>query len=186
MPAVIRRHPRTTVVVVVVGVGLAIFGILWFEPHKLFIDERVNEALPGEPAAAMGTTEPSPSEEGGEAGDEAGGTGPEVLARGRFISLEHQSSGRALVLRLAGGKRFLRFEDFSTSNGPDLRVYLSAKPASDDWRGYDRDFVDLGDLKANVGNQNYQIPADVDLDRYRSAVVWCRRFTVGFAVAPLG
>jgi len=66
-------------------------------------------------------------------------------------------------------------------------VYLSAKETAgnDDWHGYDQDFVDLGTLKGNVGNQNYLIPADVDLDRYSTAVVWCRRFEVGFAAAVL-
>jgi hypothetical protein len=85
------------------------------------------------------------------------------------------------------GERFLRFEDFETSNGPDLLVYLSSKTPSgtDDWHGYDQDFVDLGPLKGNVGNQNYRIPADVDVDRYSTAVVWCRRFEVGFAAATL-
>ncbi|MGH2723498.1 MAG: DM13 domain-containing protein [Actinomycetota bacterium] len=188
LPGVVRRHPRTALIVVLVGIGLMVFGVLWFEPHKLFIEERVDEARPGEPASAAVAGDDG-DDEGQPEPDEAEGepepSGPEVLVRGRFISLEHQSSGRAVVLRLAGGKRFLRFESFSTSNGPDLRVYLSAKPASEDWRGYDREFVDLGELKGNIGDQNYEIPADVDLDRYRSAVVWCRRFTVGFAVAPL-
>lgn len=183
MPAVVRRHPRATLIVVLVGVALLIFGIVWFEPHKLFIDQRVNEALPEQPAAVA--EEPA-EEEAPPAEEEEEASGPTVLARGRFISLEHQTSGRALILELAGGKRVLRFEDFSTSNGPDLRVYLSTKPASDDWYGYDEDFVDLGDLKGNIGDQNYEIPADVDLDRFRSAVVWCRRFTVGFAAAPIG
>jgi hypothetical protein len=92
-----------------------------------------------------------------------------------------------VVLEAPSGRRFLRFEGFETSNGPDLVVYLSAKePAGpDDWHGYDQDFVDLGALKGNVGSQNYEIPEGTDLDRYSTAVVWCRRFTVGFAAAPL-
>jgi Electron transfer DM13 len=113
--------------------------------------------------------------------------GPQVVAEGEFISLEHETVGRAIVLEAAGGRRFLRFEGFETSNGPDLVVYLSAKAPSgpDDWYGYDRDFVDLGVLKGNVGSQNYELPPDVNLDRYSTAVVWCRRFTVGFAAAEL-
>jgi len=90
-----------------------------------------------------------------------------------------------LLIKLAGGGRILRLENLATSNGPDLRVYLSTTPASSDWHGYDRDYVDLGALKGNLGNQNYALPDGVDLSRYRSAVIWCRQFSVGFAVAPL-
>jgi hypothetical protein len=110
-----------------------------------------------------------------------------TVAQGEFISLEHDTTGRAVVLETGDGTRFLRFEEFATSNGPDLLVYLSAKSpsGSDDWYGYDQDFVDLGPLKGNVGSQNYEIPPGVDLDRYSTAVVWCRRFEVGFAAATL-
>ena len=87
--------------------------------------------------------------------------------------------------RTAGGRRYVRFEDFETSNGPALKVYLSAAPASGPGDGFDDRFVDLGDLKGNIGSQNYTIPAGVRLDRYRSVVVWCKRFSVPFAAAPL-
>ena len=183
LPGIVQRHPRSTVAVIGIGLALFVFGVVWFEPQKLFIEERVNEALPGsEPAAANmvgGESQESKTKRPPVPAE------PTVVARGDFISLEHESHGRALVVEAPDGRRFLRFEDFSTSNGPDLVVYLSAKPASDDWYGYDQDFVDLGVLKGNVGDQNYEIPRGVDLDRYKSAVVWCRRFTVGFAVAPL-
>ena len=75
--------------------------------------------------------------------------------------------------------------DFATSNGPALKVYLSAAPASGPGGGFDEHFVDLGDLKGNIGSQNYAIPAEVRLDRYRSVVVWCKRFSVPFAAAAL-
>jgi hypothetical protein len=173
VPTIVRRHPRTTLLLVLLGVALLIFGLVWFEPQKLFIQERVDQSLPG---AAPGAQQGS-QEDGGVA----------VLAEGKFIGLEHETRGRARVVETPDGRRFLRFEGFETSNGPDLVVYLSAKTPSgpDDWYGYDQDFVDLGGLKGNVGNQNYLIPRGVDLDRYRTAVVWCRRFTVGFAAAAL-
>jgi hypothetical protein len=104
--------------------------------------------------------------------------------RAAFRSLEHRTTGEAVVLTLADGTRVLRFEGFETSNGPDLRVYLSA--GSDDssfGREYGEDHVELGVLKGNVGDQNYNIPAGTDLSRYRNAVVWCKRFGVGFGVA---
>jgi hypothetical protein len=177
--------------VVALGLAVAVAGFLWFRPDRLFTDDAVDEALPGLAAA--------PAEAEGEAGGDmapaeaepaqAGPAqaGPATVAQGRFISLEHETTGRALVLETEDGQRFLRFEGFETSNGPDLLVYLSAKePAgTDDWHGYDQDFVDLGTLKGNVGDQNYRIPSGVDLERYSTAVVWCRRFEVGFAAAVL-
>jgi hypothetical protein len=174
----IRRHPgRTFALIGVILLGAAA-GFLWFRPDRLITDDPVNEAVPGEAVEEV---------EGAGGGTEGGPAGPDVLARGRFISLEHTTRGQAVVLETSGGRRFLRFEGFETSNGPDLVVYLSAKePAGpDDWHGYDQDFVDLGVLKGNVGSQNYEIPEGTDLDRYSTAVVWCRRFTVGFAAAIL-
>lgn len=158
--------------------AVALAGFLWFRPDRLFTDREVNEAAPM--AAAQ------PQEEAGTGGS-AEGAASATVVQGGFISLEHETRGRALVLETDDGRRFLRFEDFETSDGPDLLVYLSSKaPAgTDDWYGYDRDFIDLGELKGNVGNQNYEIPEGADLDRYSTAVVWCRRFEVGFAAAVL-
>jgi hypothetical protein len=179
-PSIVRRHPRATLVIVLVGIALLLFGILWFEPQKLFLEERVDEALPGMAAGSTGMEAEMDAAEGG-------GSGSPVLMGGEFIGLEHATSGQAVVVETGDGRRFLRFEDFETSNGPDLLVYLSSKAPSgpDDWYGYDEDFVDLGPLKGNIGSQNYLIPEGVDLDRYATAVVWCRRFTVGFAAATL-
>jgi hypothetical protein len=168
----------------IVAAGLVIFalGIYWFAPQRLVTDRRVDEALPG----ATGTVEPD------DVVGETGATGPPgeeptVLASGDFSSLEHTTTGRALVVELGGGSRYLRLEDLETSDGPDLRVYLTDQPLSDDWRVWDDGrFVDLGGLKGNVGSSNYEIPADVDVSDYQTAVIWCRRFTVGFGVAPIG
>jgi hypothetical protein len=154
----------------------------WFTPWRLFTDDPVSETLPAAPAEDS-VVEPDPMT--GEIPSPRASFS--TIAEGEFLSLEHESRGRAVVLETAGGKRFLRFDDFETSNGPDLLVYLSSKEPSgtDDWHGYDADFVDLGPLKGNVGNQNYEIPPGVDLERYSTAVVWCRRFDVGFAAATL-
>lgn len=182
----IRRHPGRTAGVVALGLAVAVAGFLWFRPDRLFTDDAVDEALPRQ-AAAPAEAEGEASGGMGAAETEPADATPTTVAQGPFISLEHETTGRALVLETEDGQRFLRFEGFETSNGPDLLVYLSAKePAgNDDWHGYDQDFVDLGTLKGNVGNQNYLIPAGVDLDRYSTAVVWCRRFEVGFAAAVL-
>jgi hypothetical protein len=90
-----------------------------------------------------------------------------------------------VVLRRPGGSLILRLERLSTSNGPDLRVYMSRVPAGSGLHAYRTRFIDLGALKGNRGSQNYAIPAGTDLPAYKSAVIWCRRFAVGFGVAPL-
>jgi hypothetical protein len=107
-----------------------------------------------------------------------------VEVQGQFISREHDTSGHAAILT-DGSQRFLRLTDFSTSNGPDVHVYLTAGvPANGPQSAFDDDFVELGGLKGNVGDQNYEVPADADA-RYRTAVIWCDRFNVVFGAADL-
>jgi hypothetical protein len=172
----VRAHPRVVASVLLAGIALAVFGFLWFRPDKLFTDTTADEALPSAPApAASGPTSTAPT------------ANNVVLSTGTFRNLEHETKGVAKIIRLADGKRIVRLEDFRTSSGPDVVVWLSSIPATeDDWRAYDDGtYVDLGKLRANIGNQNYAIPATVDLSRFRSVVIWCRRFTVGFGAAPL-
>lgn len=92
---------------------------------------------------------------------------------------------QATTFRLEDGSHVLRLEDFASTNGPDLFVYLTTADAdaTDDELG--AEFVDLGVLTGNIGNQNYVIPADVDLDRFDTVVIWCRRFTTAFGAADL-
>jgi hypothetical protein len=186
--SLVSRHKWWAAGAAAIAVGFVVFVLLWFQPQKLLLDQRVSEALPGAPAGSTETTSPV-VEPGATGGTTAPGpqAPPELvtLASGRFRSLEHQTTGRALILEEADGTRHLRFENLETSNGPDLHVYLSEIPASDDWYAYGERFVDLGKLKGNIGDQNYEVPGDLDLSKYRSAVIWCQRFAVGFAVAPL-
>ena len=108
-----------------------------------------------------------------------------VEAAGSFIDRSHPTEGSARVLGDGSGQRFLRFEDFRTDNGPDLNVYLSAAPPDAPAGQFDDDFVDLGDLKGNVGAQNYEIPIGLDLDHYSTVAIWCVRFGVVFGTAEL-
>jgi hypothetical protein len=107
-----------------------------------------------------------------------------VLVRaGRFAAVRHGASGDAQVIGLARGGRVLTLTGFEVDNGPDLRVRLADGSAtSEDDVG---DVVDLGALKGNKGDQQYEIPDGVDLARFATAVVWCRAFSVLFARAPL-
>ena len=104
---------------------------------------------------------------------------------GDFVGRLHRTEGQALVLNDGSAQRFLRFEGFRTDNGPDLVVWLSAIPATAIAGNFGGDFVFLGELKGNVGAQNYEIPAAVDLGRYSTVVIWCRRFNVPFGAADL-
>ena len=164
----------------VVGVGLIIFVLAWFQPQKLFLNKTVNEPAPGViRTAPAGETNRNPK------AGRSPQPGLQVLRSGSFRSLEHPTTGTAIVLRRRAGRLILRLERLSTSNGPDLRVYLSHVPASSGLRAYRTGFIDLGALKGNLGSQNYAIPAGTDLSAFKSAVIWCRRFAVGFGVAPL-
>jgi Electron transfer DM13 len=167
-----KSHPRMTGGIVAGAAVLAILGFLWFRPDKLFVNTTVNEALPSL------STDHSP------ASDATVET--QILSAGPFRSLEHQTRGVASVVRLSDGRRIVRLESFSTSNGPDVVVILSDASASSEAGSFDDGrFVSLGALKGNAGNQNYLIPTGVDLSKYRSVVVWCRRFNVAFGAAPL-
>jgi hypothetical protein len=160
----------------------ATLGGWWaFRPEKLFTSSRVDDALPpaaapvGSAAPSMDTTE--------RASDMPVAT---VVARGSFHSNAHETSGVASVHRLADGTHLLRLENLATSDGPDVRVYLVAAPdVNDDVTVKRAGFVELGKLKATHGNQNYTIPASVDLSSHRSVTIWCKRFSVNFGTAPL-
>ncbi len=157
--------------VVVVALALVLAGVVFFEPWTLLTNKTVNEAAPT--AAAPDASSPSPA-------------GPTELARGTFVSQEHETSGTATVVELPDGSRTLRLEGFKTSNGPDLHVWLSEKQAGGNWFKYGGGRkAQLGELKANRGSHNYVIPADVELDGLRSVVIWCKRFHVAFGSAPL-
>jgi hypothetical protein len=105
------------------------------------------------------------------------------LRAGRFEAVRHPAAGTATAIRLAQGGRVLTLTDFEVDNGPDLRLYLVAGPARSE--GEVDDYVDLGALKGNRGDQQYEIPDGVDVGRYATAVIWCRAFSVLFARAPL-
>jgi len=90
----------------------------------------------------------------------------------------HNADGVAKVIQLGDGTNILRLENLKATNGPDLYVYLSTgKNATD--------FISLGRLKGNMGNQNYEIPRGTDLTKYDTALIWCRAFSVLFGSAQL-
>ena len=109
-----------------------------------------------------------------------------VLARGKFHNAEKAGKGTATVYQRADGKRILRLSDFAVDNGPDLHVRLiAANDAKNTASVAKTDHVELGKLKGNQGSQNYDVPANVDLSKYRVVSIWCNRFSVNCAAAPL-
>jgi hypothetical protein len=173
------RHPVTWAVGSVAVIGLVV-GLWLFQPWKLFTHSRVDEPVPVAAAPAA----PSPSNP--TSSTTVTPPQPEVLAEGAFVSKEHPTSGTARLLRLADGSRVLRLENFSTSDGPDVHVWISDAPTSaPDGAFDDGRYVQLGKIKATDGNQNYPIPANATLNGLNSVVVWCDRFNVAFGAAPL-
>jgi hypothetical protein len=150
--------------------GLAVLGgIGWyaFRPELLFVRKHVNESAPLSQSSAGAST-------------------AAAILSGQFHSVAHETHGYATIHRLADGHLVLRLADFATSNGPDVRVYLVAAPDAADNASVTRaGFVELGKLKGTDGDQNYDVPSDIDLGRYRAVTIWCRRFSVNFATAPL-
>lgn len=113
---------------------------------------------------------------------------PAVLAKGQFADADaiHQGSGDATLYRLPDGEHLVRFENFRTTNGPALVVYLTKHPNPKTAQDVtDGGFLDLGKLKGNVGNQNYPIPSGTPIEEYHGVVVWCELFGVLFSPAAL-
>ncbi len=209
-----RSRRRLLVAAVAVAIPALAVVLWWFQPQALLFDDVVDEsfpvggvdqddAAPAQPAEEVGAASEGAALDGGgeDAAEEAAAgvgddteaseveptvSGPVELATGSFVSRNRYTvTGAATTYQLEDGQRLLRLEDFESTNGPDLFVYLAVAGASDDDAALDADFIDLGVLSGNIGNQNYVIPADVDLDRYDSVVIWCRRFTTSFGVADL-
>ena len=152
-----------------VAAGALVGGWAAFRPERLWIDHTVNESLSGVQTAM------------------AASAAPMALTSGSFHSGAHATKGMATIYRLATGARVLRLTGFETSNGPDVQVYLvKARDVLDNDTVKQAGFVNLGALKGNVGDQNYDVPAELDLAEYRAVTIWCRRFGVNFGTAPLG
>jgi hypothetical protein len=156
-------------------------SLWWFQPWRLFTSVEVSESLPTQ-VTMSATANPS----------ESGPNPPPLpteLFSGDLISHEHETTGVVKILELADGSRVLRLEGFATSDGPDLEVWLSDAEVVEGFDGWfladDGDYLSLGKLKGTIGEQNYEIPADVELERFSSMSIWCVRFAVSFGAAEL-
>jgi hypothetical protein len=150
----------------VIPIAAVVAFLAWyaFRPERLVVNRRVDEAMP----AVQGSSSPQP------------------LVSGQFYSILHPTTGTATIYRMGDGSRILRFTGFSTSNGPDVHVYIVASDDARDSASVLRaGFIDLGTIKGNMGDQNYTLNPEVDLSRYRAVSVWCKRFSVNFGAASL-
>lgn len=194
-----RKAIAALTVIVVIGLG-------WFFVSPLFIDRAVDEELPfaSEDSPIPSRTEVAAMDEAGretlmnELMDAAASApdvqmdedmmsldSPKAIRTGKFRDADaiHRGSGDATLFALPDGSHLLRFESFRVTNGPALVVLLAEHPdpqsAADVLSGY----VSLGELKGNVGSQNYAISADIDVSNFSSAVIWCELFDVLFSPA---
>lgn len=202
MLSYVRTHKLLFAGIAVV-VAVPLLALAWWLGSPLIIDRAVDEDFP---LAAMAVVPDTMSMADAEAtmvaaADseratddvmvDAMGTllAPEALRSGQFRDADsfHTGTGTATIWDLGNDERALRFEQFEVRNGPDLRVLLAVHP---DPMGrsdvQDDGFVEIAALKGNIGNQNYDIPPDIDLSMYNSVVIFCWPFQVVFSVAPLG
>jgi len=152
---------------ILAGVGVPVLVAAWwaFRPEKLWINKQVNEPAP---FASSSDSQP--------------------LYTGLLTGVVHPTSGRASIYQIDDGKQYLRLTDFTTSNGPDVHVVLAQSTdqnLSKDIVKGDLDSIELGLLKANQGDQNYDLPNSVDLGKYDAVVIYCVRFHAVFGVAKL-
>ncbi|MFJ6536411.1 DM13 domain-containing protein [Paenarthrobacter sp. NPDC091711] len=178
--SVIRTHKILAAVAGVAVLSMVVVGAALFQPWRIFTSSSVYEALPATPgsasAPAPATATPPP----------AAPVTPVILSSGTFLSQEHETTGTARLVKLPDGSHLLRLEDLASSDGPDVKVWLSSLPAGGDWFKYRSGrYVDLGAVKATHGNHNYLVPAGTDIAGLTSVVLWCDRFSVAFGSAPL-
>lgn len=185
---------------IIAVVAVIILAAGWFFVSPLFIDEVVEEAFefptpaevqamsPAERQASMDKSMEMAAQMPDKSMTEAmPESTPQVLATGMFRDADavHRGAGDATLYGLPGGEQLIRFENFRVTNGPKLVVYLARHPDPQNADDVLEGFVNLGDLKGNVGSQNYALPAGTDASEYGSVVIWCELFDVLFSPAPL-
>ena len=151
---------------VAISIAAVAAVVAWyaFRPERLVVNRRVDEALP----------------------TAQGGRPSRPIVSGQFYSILHPTAGTATIYQMGDGNRVLRLTHFSTSNGPDVHVYMvAADDAKDVATVQHAGFVDLGVIKGNIGDQNYTLGGDLDLAKYRAVSIWCKRFSVNFGAAAL-
>lgn len=166
---------------VVLPIIAAIAVIAVYFASTLFINATVNEPLPTSASMMEKDHTMTDNEKKVKMEDQ-----PRTIFTGKFVGAGdgiHNADGMANILSVNDGQtehRVLRLENFKSTNGPDLYAYLSKDP-----RSISKGNIELGRLKGNIGNQNYHIPENVDLNEYKNVLIWCKQFSVLFGYADL-
>jgi len=156
-----KKWMKVAIPVVAVVVLVAWYA---FRPERLVVNHRVDEAMP----------------------TATGASNVQSLESGQFYGIVHPTEGTATIYQMGDGSRVLRLTRFSTSNGPDVHVYMVAADDAKDAATVEKTgFIDLGVIKGNIGDQNYALASDLDLAKYRAVSIWCKRFSVNFGAAAL-
>lgn len=190
---------KKTVLIAAIVIAIPALALAWWLLSPFFLNTTVEEEFPFSSTAEMplGITQSEAEsvmsgiakvnmEEMEEMPDEMAQA--ERIASGMFRDADsfHKGSGSATLYRLPDGKGALRFENLNVTNGPDLHVLLASHPDPQNKAELrDAGYQHIGKLKGNRGNQNYEIPADADLDSAGSVIIYCMPFHVIFSVAPL-
>ncbi|MEX1064317.1 MAG: DM13 domain-containing protein [Candidatus Paceibacterota bacterium] len=165
------------IIIAVIGVGIYYTGIYTYFQEDM-VDEKIPEFVSDpEPTTTPDGETPAPTPT------------PQIntVKQGNFVDADfiHKGSGQASVLEYPDGRKILRFENFETINGPDLFVYLSETQNPGGNVNSLGSYIDLGRLKGNKGNQNYELPDGINIDSFGSVVIWCKQFSVLFPYAIL-
>jgi Electron transfer DM13 len=182
------RAPLTWLVMAALGAA-GVFGLYWFQPWKLLTDREVSEALSTPHPVTDVPPRTATAASSGASAAPIADSAPVLVSQGEFVTHEHETSGTARIVRAVDGSHTLELVGLATSNGPDLRVWLTDQPVRDGragWRVFDDGkWIELGRLKGNRGDQAYDIPNSVDLSQFNSVSIWCKRFAVSFGAAHL-
>ena len=186
--SVVRRHPRRSGALLVPVLAVTM-PLGWYLASPLVLSSTIDEPVPAvatavspRPSLSPAASAPIAPRSGRAATPAPTPTPAPLLAlSGTFMGMDefHFGRGTARLIETGQGRFVVRLEDFAVRNGPDLYVYLS--PSA---RGYQKGSIEVGRLKADKGNQNYELPAGTDVSSARSVVIWCRQFSVLFATAP--
>jgi hypothetical protein len=169
----IRRWGRINIgwrIAVVTILAAIVLPVAWYLGSPLFINVVVSERFPDSVSQA------------------ATPAGPIALSSGQFTEVDsiHKGEGTATVYRLPDNRQIIRFEPFNVQNGPDLYVYLSGHPMPrSSAQLHEQGTLEVARLKGNIGDQNYELPTDLDLSEYRAVVIYCKRFSQIFSTAEL-
>lgn len=181
----VRRHPRRSAAILVPALVIAL-PLGWYLASPLVLSSTVDEPAPIVSSPASASPEPTVAATSGPSAAPSASPTPTPLPlialSGTFTGADdfHFGRGTAHLIETAPGRFVVRLEEFEVRNGPDLYVYLS--PAAD---GYAKGAIEVGRLKADKGNQNYELPPGIDVSSAASVVIWCKQFSVLFATAPL-